>query len=156
MTDDPPPVAIHPPVLYGGAFVIGVALEWLMPLAPRLAWPDGLRQGAASVLIVFGLCFALWAAWLFHRAGTGIPTWQAARRLVMKGPYAISRNPMYLGVTAAYAGLALALANAWALLLLLPVLAVMDRLVIAREEPYLEARFGEAYRAYSRRVRRWI
>ena len=156
MTDDPPPVAIHPPVLYGAAFLLGAALDWLIPLGPRLAWPDGLRHGAASVMIVFGLCFALWAAWLFHRAGTGIPTWHAARRLVVTGPYAISRNPMYVGVTAAYAGLALALANPWALLLLLPVLAVMDRPVIAREEPYLEARFGEAYRAYSRRVRRWI
>jgi protein-S-isoprenylcysteine O-methyltransferase Ste14 len=108
------------------------------------------------MLIVFGLCFAGWAAWLFHRAGTGIPTWQPARRLVTRGPYAISRNPMYLGLTAAYAGLALALANAWALLLLGPVLIVMDRFVIAREEPYLEARFGQPYRDYLARVRRWL
>jgi protein-S-isoprenylcysteine O-methyltransferase Ste14 len=156
MTDDPPPVAVHPPVLYGGAFLLAVVLEWLVPLAPHVAWPDGLRHGAASMLLVFGLCFAAWAAWLFHRAGTGIPTWQAARRLVMRGPYAISRNPMYLGVSAAYAGLALALANAWALVLLAPVLVVMDRFVIAREEPYLEARFGQAYRDYTARVRRWL
>jgi protein-S-isoprenylcysteine O-methyltransferase Ste14 len=156
VSDDPPPVAVHPPVLYGGAFLLAVGLEWLVPLAPRIAWPDGLRQGAASMLIVFGLCFAGWAAWLFHRAGTGIPTWQPARRLVTRGPYAISRNPMYLGLTAAYAGLALALANPWALLLLGPVLIVMDRFVIAREEPYLEARFGQPYRDYLARVRRWL
>ncbi len=156
MSDDPPPVAVHPPVLYGGAFLLAVALEWLAPLGPWIAWPDGLRHGAASMLLVFGLCFAGWAAWLFHRAGTGIPTWQAARRLVMRGPYAISRNPMYLGVSAVYAGLALALANPWALVLLVPVLIVMDRLVIAREEPYLEARFGQPYRDYRARVRRWL
>ena len=48
MTDDPPPVAIHPPVLYGGAFLLGVALEWLMPLGPLLAWPDGLRLTITS------------------------------------------------------------------------------------------------------------
>lgn len=156
MSDDPPPVAVHPPVLYGGAFLLAVGLEWLVPLGPRIAWPDGLRHGAASMLIVFGLCFAGWAAWLFHRAGTGIPTWQPARRLVTRGPYAISRNPMYLGLTAAYAGLALALANPWALLLLGPVLIVMDRFVIAREEPYLEARFGQPYRDYLARVRRWL
>ncbi|WP_439579061.1 methyltransferase family protein [Elioraea sp.] len=156
MSDDPPPVVAHPPVLYGGALLLALALEWLVPLAPLVAWPDGLRHGAASMLMVFGLCIAGWSAWLFHRAGTGIPTWHAARRLVVKGPYAISRNPMYLGVTAAYAGLALALANAWALLLLAPVLVMMDRGVIAREEPYLEARFGQPYRDYSARVRRWL
>lgn len=150
----PPPVAIHPPILYGGAFLAGLGLDRLAPIAAAI--PDGLRHGAASMLMTFGLCFALWAAWLFHRAGTGIPTWQAATRLVQRGPYAISRNPMYVGVSAAYAGLALALASTWALLLLAPVLVVMDRLVIAREEPYLAARFGAPYEAYRARVRRWI
>ena len=152
--DTPPPVAVHPPVLYGGAFLAALVLDHALPIAA--AFPDGVRHGAASMLIVFGLSFALWAAWLFHRAGTGIPTWQAARRLVQSGPYAISRNPMYVGVTAAYAGLAMAFASTWALLLLIPVLVVMDRLVIAREEPYLAARFGAPYEAYLRRVRRWI
>jgi protein-S-isoprenylcysteine O-methyltransferase Ste14 len=47
-------------------------------------------------------------------------------------------------------------ASPWALLLLAPVLVVMDRLVIAREEPYLAARFGAPYVAYLARVRRWI
>jgi protein-S-isoprenylcysteine O-methyltransferase Ste14 len=152
--DTPPPVAVHPPVLYGGAFLAGLGLDRVLPIASSL--PDPVRHGAASLLVVFGLCLAGWAAWLFHRAGTGIPTWQAAKRLVQHGPYAISRNPMYVGVTAAYAGLALAVASPWALLLLGPVLVVMDRLVIAREEPYLAARFGAAYEAYRRRVRRWL
>jgi protein-S-isoprenylcysteine O-methyltransferase Ste14 len=152
--DTPPPVAVHPPVLYGGAFLAGLGLDRVLPIAA--SFPDGVRHGAASMLLAFGLCFAGWAAWLFHRAGTGIPTWQAAKRLVQRGPYAISRNPMYVGVTAAYAGLALAVASPWALLLLAPVLVAVDRLVIAREEPYLAARFGAPYEAYRRRVRRWI
>ncbi len=152
--DTPPPVAVHPPVLYAAAFLAGLGLDRLVPVAPAI--PDGLRHGAASMLMTFGLCFACWAAWLFHRAGTGIPTWQAAKRLVQRGPYAISRNPMYVGLSAAHAGLALALASTWALLLLAPVLVVMDRLVVAREEPYLAARFGAPYEAYLRRVRRWL
>jgi protein-S-isoprenylcysteine O-methyltransferase Ste14 len=150
----PPPVTVHPPILYGGAFLAGLGLDRLVPIAAMI--PDGLRHGAASMLITFGVCVALWAAWLFRRAGTGIPTWQAATRLVQRGPYAISRNPMYVGVSAAYAGLSLAVASPWALLLLAPVLVVMDRLVIAREEPYLAARFGAPYAAYLARVRRWI
>ncbi len=154
LDDTPPPVAIHPPILYGAAFLIGLGLDRLFPLPA--VFSDGLRHGAASMLIVFGTCFALWAAWLFRQAGTGIPTWQAATRFVWRGPYAISRNPMYLGISAAYAGLALALASTWALILLAPVVVVMDRLVIAREEPYLAARFGAPYETYLRQVRRWI
>jgi protein-S-isoprenylcysteine O-methyltransferase Ste14 len=154
LDDTPPPVAVHPPVLYAAAFLAGIGLDRLLPIAA--AFPDGVRHGVASLLIACGLCFALWAAWLFHRAGTGIPTWQAATRLVERGPYAISRNPMYVGITAAYAGLAMAVASPWALLLLAPVLLVMDRWVIAREEPYLAARFGAPYVAYSARVRRWL
>jgi protein-S-isoprenylcysteine O-methyltransferase Ste14 len=150
----PPPVAVHPPVLYGAAFLLGLGLDRLLPI--EATFLDGVRHGAASMLLVFGLCFAGWAAWLFHRAGTGIPTWQAATRFVARGPYAISRNPMYVGVSAAYAGLALAVASLWALILLAPVLVVMDRLVIAREEPYLAARFGAPYETYLTRVRRWI
>lgn len=152
--DTPPPVAVHPPILYGGAFLSGLGLDRLVPVAAAI--PDGLRQGGASMLMTFGVVFALWAAWLFHRAGTGIPTWQAATRFVQRGPYAISRNPMYVGLTAAYAGLALAVASPWALLLVAPVLVVMDRYVIAREEPYLAARFGAPYEDYLRRVRRWV
>lgn len=150
----PPPVAVHPPVLYGAAFLAGLALDRVLPIAA--SFPDGVRHGVASMLIVFGACFALWAAWLFRRAGTGIPTWQAATRLVRRGPYAISRNPMYVGITTLYAGLALGAASAWALILLAPVLVVMDRWVIAREEPYLAARFGAPYLDYRARVRRWL
>jgi protein-S-isoprenylcysteine O-methyltransferase Ste14 len=154
LDDTPPPVAVHPPVLFAVAFLLGLGLDRLLPIAAF--FPDGVRHGAASMLMVFGTWFALWSAWLFRRAGTGIPTWQAATRLVQRGPYAISRNPMYVGVTAVYAGLALAVASTWALILLLPVLVVMDRWVIAREEPYLAARFGAPYEAYRARVRRWL
>lgn len=154
MSDDPPPVAVHPPVLYGGAVLLAVALEWLAPLGG--AWPGWLRFGAGGMLMAGGAGLALWAAWLFQRAGTNIPTFRPALRPVFEGPYRFTRNPMYLGVTAFYAGLALAVASAWMLLLLPPVLLVMDRFVIAREEPYLDARFGQPYRDYKTRVRRWL
>lgn len=151
--DTPPPVAVHPPLLFGTAVLAGLVLERVIPLGG--AWPAWLRLAGGGVMVAGG-ALALWAAWLFHRAGTGIPTWRPAQRLVVTGPYALSRNPMYLGLTAVCAGLALADANPWLLALLLPVLAALDRLVIAREEPYLEARFGDAYRAYRARVRRWV
>lgn len=154
MDDSPPPVAVHPPVLYGGALVLGLALAWVAPLGG--AWPGWLRFGVGGPLMLSGAGLVLWAAALFQRAGTNIPTYRSARRPVFDGPYRFTRNPMYLGLTAFYTGLALALANPWMLILLPPVLLVMDQGVIAREEPYLEARFGQPYRDYLARVRRWL
>jgi protein-S-isoprenylcysteine O-methyltransferase Ste14 len=63
---------------------------------------------------------------------------------------------MYLGMAFLYAGLALGFGVLWALALLPFVLLVVDRGVIAPEERLLEGQFGERYRAYRRRVRRWL
>jgi protein-S-isoprenylcysteine O-methyltransferase Ste14 len=76
--------------------------------------------------------------------------------LVTSGPYRLTRNPMYVGMAFLYGAFALAFGVIWALITLPLVLIAVDRLVIAREEPYLEARFGEQYREYTRRVRRWL
>ncbi|MFI5210728.1 MAG: methyltransferase family protein, partial [Gemmatimonadales bacterium] len=67
-----------------------------------------------------------------------------------------SRNPMYVGMTLLYLGIALWANSLWPLLLLPAVLVVMRRGVIAREEAYLERRFGDEYRSYRARVRRWL
>ena len=80
----------------------------------------------------------------------------AATSLVTTGPYRITRNPGYLGLALLYAGIA-ALARApWAYVTLVPALIVVDRAVIAREERYLQRRFGEDYLRYRARVRRWL
>ena len=76
--------------------------------------------------------------------------------VVTTGLYRLSRNPIYLGLAALYLGLAFAANSGWAVILLLPILAVMRYGVIAREERYLEAKFGDDYRAYKARVRRWL
>jgi protein-S-isoprenylcysteine O-methyltransferase Ste14 len=92
----------------------------------------------------------------FRRAGTTENPFKPSTALVFDGPYRFTRNPMYLGMAAVYVGLAFVLGLMWALLFLPLVLIAVDRLVIAREEPYLERKFGEEYVAYKRRVRRWI
>ncbi len=76
--------------------------------------------------------------------------------LVTSGPYRLTRNPMYVGYALGHAGLALRRRSTSALLTLAPVLALVDRLLIEREERYLERTFGEHYRAYACRVRRWL
>ncbi len=153
--DTPPPVQIHPPVLFPVILGAGLLLDWVVPLTHG-AWPGAIRYGLGGMLVLVAALLAGRAAWVFHRAGTEIPTFRPARRFVATGPYAFTRNPMYLGLVLLFAGLGMMVASAW-LLLLTPLFAfLLDRLVIAREEPYLAARFGDPYRAYLRRVRRWL
>jgi protein-S-isoprenylcysteine O-methyltransferase Ste14 len=92
----------------------------------------------------------------FVAAGTNIPPILPTTALVVDGIYARTRNPMYLGSTLVYVGLGVAAGSLWAIGLVVPLLWVMNVGVIAREERYLERKFGEAYRAYKARVRRWL
>jgi protein-S-isoprenylcysteine O-methyltransferase Ste14 len=146
-------VRIPPPLFYVGGFLAGVALELLFPVAalPRvLAVLAGVVGG--------GLWLALdgSAMLLFRRARTSVVPMRPTTALVTSGPYRFTRNPMYAGMAVLYVALALAFGVIWALPLLPAVIYLVDRLVIAREERYLEAKFGDEYREYKGRVRRWL
>lgn len=146
-------IRVPPPLFFVGAFAAGVALELAFPLA---APPLAVRIAAGVAGLVAWLVLDGAATLSFRRAGTSPIPFKPSTELVTDGPYRWSRNPMYLGMALLHAGLAVAFAVIWALILLpLAVLAV-DRHAIAREEPYLEHRFGDAYRDYRGRVRRWI
>jgi protein-S-isoprenylcysteine O-methyltransferase Ste14 len=154
MTDpDSSGVRIPPPLIYIVGFLVGVALELALPIA---ALPLALAVSAA--LIGFAIWLALDGAAMLHfrRARTSMIPMKPSSALVTSGPYGFTRNPMYLGMAVLYAALALALGVIWALAFLPVVIFAVDRLVIAREEPYLERKFGDNYRDYKRRVRRWL
>lgn len=146
-------VGIPPPAFYVAGFLAGIALELVFPI-------DALPVALAIVAGVLGAM--LWMALdgramlHFRRAGTGMAPTKPTTALVTSGPYRVTRNPMYLGMAFLYIGLALALGIVWALAVLPAVLLIVDRLVIVREERDLEARFGEQYREYRKRVRRWL
>lgn len=90
------------------------------------------------------------------RAGTDPRPSRPSTAIVTSGPFRFMRNPMYVGTTSLYAGVSL-LANAvWPLVLLVPLLLVLRWGVVSREERYLEAKFGDSYRAYRAQVRRWL
>lgn len=151
-----PGVKFPPPMLFVAGFAAAWLLDLLVPL--RLA-PGGARHElriAGTFLLVLGLGVVLWGLVTFFRAKTAIIPHYPASRVVSHGPYRFTRNPMYLGMTLAYAGLSLILNHAWPLLLLPLVLWSLLALVIRREERYLGHAFGEEYLAYKRRVRRWI
>ena len=123
---------------------------------PSLGLTDLARRSIALGLLILGLVLEGWAAGLFKRARTDVLPWKASTALVTTGLYRFSRNPIYLGYTITYVGLGVGLDSPMALTFVLPSLIVMERFVIAREEAYLETRFGSAYSAYRETVRRWL
>lgn len=153
---DHPNVAIRPPLLFAAGFAAGAILELVLPLGPGLAG-GGLRPvliGIAILLIGVGLSGSAVAR--FRRAGTNIQTVEPALALVTDGPYRLSRNPIYIGLTIAYLGLSIAMTTLWALIVLPAVLQILHHRVVMREEVYLEEKFPRAYGAYTQRVPRWI
>ena len=154
--DDASGVRILPPFIYAGLFVIGYAVQRFVPL---YLWPGGLpgaARAAAWTLLVVCLGLGGSAVFLFRRAGTTPNPTRPTTAIVVHGPFRFTRNPMYLGLVALYVSLSLFVNSVWPLVLLPVVIAVVQRQVIVREEAYLEAKFGEQYRAYKARVRRWI
>lgn len=148
-----PGVPFPPPFLYAALFLLGLLLDrfWPWNLLPR-----GLSRTLAAVLLVPGLGMVLSSLWLFLRAKTSPLPMRPATALVRTGFYRWTRNPMYLGMLLVYAGAALLFDVFWAMLLAPALPWLVTRLVIRREERYLEARFGNDYRAYMAEVGRWI
>lgn len=148
-------IRFPPPLIYLGLLLAGLAAEQVMP--PRsfgvARWP---LIAAGAALGLAGAALALAAVGLFRKAGTTPEPWTSTSSVVTTGLYARTRNPMYLGMALIHAGLALALDAPIALILLPLALLIVQTQVIAREERYLTAKFGEPYLEYRRRVRRWL
>ena len=109
-----------------------------------------------SMSVVLLICLDLWALGLFTRHRTSALPFRPASAFVVRGPYRFTRNPMYAGLVLQLAGIGLALGRTWILLAAGLAILVLDRHAIAREERYLERRFGATYLAYKSRVRRWL
>ena len=157
MPVDHPGVVARPPRIAGLLLAVGGLLEWLWrwPLLP-MHGPGLLHWGSGGALVVLGLVVMVVAVRAFRAAGTNVETPKPAISLVTDGIYARSRNPMYVSLTLLFGGIAMLANSVWLALLVLPFLAVLRVGVIAREERYLERKFGEPYRAYRARVRRWL
>jgi protein-S-isoprenylcysteine O-methyltransferase Ste14 len=153
-TPDTAQVIIPPPIAWGLAIIAGLALNWLAPL-PFL--PAGLPAIPPGVTVcLLALALGVWAVVTMTRAGSNVPTNMPSITIVEGGPYRFTRNPIYLGMFLVLIGLAIALDDLWLLLMLVPFALVIRYGVIAREEAYLERKFGGVYRGYCFRVRRWL
>jgi protein-S-isoprenylcysteine O-methyltransferase Ste14 len=153
----PAPIAANlgwarPPVIYSMAIAIGLVLHLVLPirLAPRLAMPFGALLAAVAAALF------IWSIRTFVSAGTPVQGNRPTTTIVELGPYRFSRNPIYLAFSLFQAGLALAINDAWLLIMLVPAIGLMSLVVIPREERYLTTRFGEPYARYATNVRRWL
>jgi protein-S-isoprenylcysteine O-methyltransferase Ste14 len=154
-TADTANVIVRPPIAWALAVLAGLALNWLMPL-PFL--PAAVSAGWLGGAIVFALALALaaWAIATMTRVGSNVPTDMPTTTIVDTGPYRFTCNPIYLGMVLGLVGLAIAFNSLWLLMTLAPFALVIRYGVITREEVYLERKFGDVYRRYRARVRRWL
>ncbi len=146
-------IVAPPPVIYLGVLGLGLLLEWLRPTR-IVSWSLAVGVGLAMLVCgVIGLAAAIRTIW---RAQTPVDPYKATTKIVLDGLYRFSRNPIYVSDTVIYVGLSLAL-NAWWALALTPLLVLIMQVgVVAREEEYLERKFGDDYLRYKRQVRRWF
>jgi protein-S-isoprenylcysteine O-methyltransferase Ste14 len=151
--EDRPGVPIAPPLLFVLPIVAALALERFVP--------TGFVHGAfrwilGAIFLAAGLALNIGGFVTQKRAGTDPIPFNPSTHIVTHGPYRFSRNPMYIGLALSTLGIAILVDSAWMLLAVPIGLVLIDRLVIKREERYLERKFGEEYLSYKRRVRRWI
>jgi len=153
-TPDTANVVIHPPIAWALALLAGWAIDRLAPLpfipadAPT-GWPG-------AIVFAIGAALAAWAFATMTRAGSNVPTNLPTTTIVDTGPYRFTRNPIYLGMMLGLIGEAIAFNSLWPLVSLVAFALVIRYGVVAREEAYLERKFGDDYRRYRARVRRWL
>jgi protein-S-isoprenylcysteine O-methyltransferase Ste14 len=155
-TRDNAGVIAPPPLIALAAVVLGLALDWLLPayvLTVLLSFWQ--RVVIAVILAGAGTALAIPALFGFRSAGTHVEPWKPATALVTGGIFGRLRNPMYVGLTLCLAALSILLASDWMLVMTVVFVLVIHFGVVKREERYLEAKFGDAYRAYKARVPRY-
>jgi len=149
-------VVAPPPLIAVVTIALGLLMDWLFPLSVLSAlfgWAARLVIG--TILFAAGGALVYLAEHQFRGVGTNVPPWKPSLKLATSGIYQWVRNPMYVGVGLMVAGVAIALGSDWTLVLMIPAALLLHYGVVLREERYLEARFGEPYRAYKDSVPRY-
>jgi protein-S-isoprenylcysteine O-methyltransferase Ste14 len=150
-------VQVFPPAVPLLTILIGIGLNHIWPIDVEFPFPNIWRYSVGGVIIAGAfVCLGLWSVVLFRRSGQSENPWKPTPQLVDRGPFRITRNPMYLQMILICLGVAVILGNVW-ILIMMPFCAwVLQRFAILPEEAYLERKFGMQYLAYKHRVRRWL
>lgn len=152
--DRPTSIPWPPLVLIAAAFS-----AWVLGRLHPITWPGLDDWPARAVGIGFGVIGSVLIAWAIrtlHQHNTTVQPHKQSDVLVTEGPYRMFRNPIYLGDVFLMFGLAEITKNVWFVILAIAFAIVVTWLSILPEEDHLEARFGEAYRDYKAKTKRWI
>jgi protein-S-isoprenylcysteine O-methyltransferase Ste14 len=149
-------VIARPPLLFLAALLLGLASDRLLPWPFAVPGTDLVYWMSSGSMILIGLTLFTAGICNFYRAGTPIPTYRPTRVVVTTGIHGWTRNPIYLGMFLVYGGIGIAARSPWILILILPLAITIRYGVVAREERYLETKFGATYRVYRASVRRWL
>jgi protein-S-isoprenylcysteine O-methyltransferase Ste14 len=149
---DHPNLPIKPPFIFLAATLAGYVVHWFKPVSVRPeAW-----AGLGAIFLAMGLGLCAWAWFALKAHHTDVRPWKPTTVIVTTGPYAYTRNPIYLGFALVQVGIGLWTDRLAVVLLAIPAVVITNNVVIAREETYLARKFGEPYERYLGRVRRWL
>ncbi len=143
----------YPPVILLACLLLQIGLHYGLPIMTIVERP---WNWAGAALIVFGILIVIGPVTAFSRADTTIKPFQESSALVVEGMYRFTRNPMYLGMVTVLAGVAVLTGSVSPFVGPVLFVPLMNRRVIRFEEAMLEERFGDEYRNYKDRVRRWL
>ena len=144
---------ILPPVYFLGAILVEVLLHFLLPLRQFLVFPWRLF---GVIFLLIGFVLNALADQNFKKHETTVKPFEESKALVTRGVFNISRNPMYLGMTLILLGIAALLGSVTPFVVVPVFTALLDRIFIVEEEQMLQATFGDRFRQYRHKVRRWI
>ena len=150
---DNPAVIAFPPLIWLAGAVLSSLAHYFFP--SRMMSPD-ISRLIGITLAIMALSLAIWAALIMKAAGTNVHPSQPALAIVRRGPFRLTRNPMYLALCLLMAALGFLLNDWLSLAFVIPLALVLHYGVILREEKYLEAKFGDQYLDLKRHVRRWF
>jgi protein-S-isoprenylcysteine O-methyltransferase Ste14 len=150
-------VRVFPPAVPLLTILIGVGLQRFWPLGTRAMLPTPVNYWVGGAIVVVAILVLGWRSVArIRRTGQSENPWKPTTEIVTDGPFRFTRNPMYLQMVVVCIGFAIILSNPWILLLTPACVWVLHTFAILPEEAYLEAKFGEEYLSYKRRVRRWV
>lgn len=148
-------VRFPPPLVFLAAIIAGVIVQRMsIPLSFSVA--AGIRIAGGVLVLACGVGIVLSARIWFTRTGQNPIPWKPTPELILQGPYRFTRNPMYVGITLFVIGLGLTLNNLWISLFAAPALLAVHFIAVLPEERYLTEKFGEGYRSFLVRVRRYF
>jgi protein-S-isoprenylcysteine O-methyltransferase Ste14 len=150
-------VRFFPPGIPVLTVVAAIGMNQVIPFSLADAVPAMLRYSAGGIITISALLgLGAWSVAIMRRSGQSENPWKPTNSIIERGPFRVTRNPMYLQMVIVCFGVAVGLMNGW-LFLLTPVCGLLlHHLAIVPEERYLESKFGESYLAYKRRVPRWL